>query len=144
MYRILLIVLLLTPAVAKGEPCLHGRGKSPQEKVRRGLALQAMRFVNTAQMRYRTTRRVSTDRGERSFGTMPEILALADVTALMTGPLGQGLSFEPWTSIVEGFELRLTTDGTTYALSLTDENDPCRFTLFSDERGVIFQGQPMR
>jgi hypothetical protein len=43
-----------------------------------------------------------------------------------------------------GWDARLTTDGTTYAFSVKDTTDPCGFTLFSDEGGVIYVGEALR
>jgi hypothetical protein len=42
-----------------------------------------------------------------------------------------------------GWEARLTTNGTTYAFSVKDTEDPCGFTLFSDDRGVIYVGEAL-
>jgi hypothetical protein len=41
----------------------------------------------------------------------------------------------------DGFDVRLTTDGKTYAFSLRDTTDPCLFGFFSDQQGVIFEGR---
>ena len=43
-----------------------------------------------------------------------------------------------------GWEAHLTTDGTSYAFSVKDATDPCGFTLFSDERGLIYSGEALR
>ena len=32
----------------------------------------------------------------------------------------------------------------TYSFSVNDSKDPCRFSLFSDQRGVIYEGYPTR
>ncbi len=44
----------------------------------------------------------------------------------------------------EGWQARLVTDGTTYAFSVKDTTDPCGFTLFSDDSGLIYQGAALR
>jgi len=44
----------------------------------------------------------------------------------------------------DGFRARLTTDGTTYSLSVKDTVDACHFALFSDEQGLIYTAQPLR
>jgi hypothetical protein len=41
-----------------------------------------------------------------------------------------------------GFVPRLVFDRWSYVLSLKDLFDPCGFTLFSDERGVVYDGYP--
>jgi hypothetical protein len=42
----------------------------------------------------------------------------------------------------DGFELRLYTDGRSFVVSLKDRTDPCRFGIFSDQDGEIYQGSP--
>jgi hypothetical protein len=41
-----------------------------------------------------------------------------------------------------GFQVRLYTDGAGYILSIKDTLDPCRYGIFSDESGVIYQQTP--
>ena len=44
----------------------------------------------------------------------------------------------------EGFEFRLAAAPKTYAFSVRDNTDPCRFAFFSDQQGLIFQGEVIR
>jgi len=44
----------------------------------------------------------------------------------------------------DGFRSQLTTDGTTYSLSVKDTVDACHFALFSDQQGLIYTSQPLR
>ena len=50
-----------------------------------------------------------------------------------------GVGVEP-----EGFRTQLSTDGTSYTLSIKDAIDACRFALFTDEQGLIYAAEPMR
>ena len=43
-----------------------------------------------------------------------------------------------------GFLLQFNTDGRSYAFSLKDERDPCRFAIFSDQKGYLYAGIPQR
>ena len=43
-----------------------------------------------------------------------------------------------------GFLTQLTVEGSTYALLLKDTTDPCGFSLFSDQDGVIYVGSPLQ
>ena len=47
-------------------------------------------------------------------------------------------------AVPEGWNADLTTDGMAYAFSVKDATDPCGFTLFSDEDGVIYVGEALR
>ena len=46
--------------------------------------------------------------------------------------------------VAPGWEARLATDGNTCAFSVKDTTDPCGFTLFSDDIGVIYTGEALR
>jgi hypothetical protein len=46
--------------------------------------------------------------------------------------------------VPEAWEARLVTDGSSYSFSVKDRLDPCQFTLFSDDTGVIYLGEAMR
>jgi hypothetical protein len=43
-----------------------------------------------------------------------------------------------------GFLTQLTVEGSTYALFLRDTTDPCGYTLFSDQEGLIYVGSPLQ
>ena len=43
-----------------------------------------------------------------------------------------------------GFVLQFHTDGRSYAFSLKDGRDPCRFAIFSDQHGYLYAGVPHR
>jgi hypothetical protein len=46
--------------------------------------------------------------------------------------------------IPAGFLLQFHTDGRTYAFSLKDGRDPCRFAIFSDQQGDLYVAVPHR
>jgi hypothetical protein len=55
-------------------------------------------------------------------------------------PLSQlGLAAAP-----DGYQVQLTTDGTTYSFSIKDTTDACRGVVFSDQEGVIYTGVPLQ
>ena len=41
-----------------------------------------------------------------------------------------------------GFQVRLYTDGAGYILSIKDTLDPCRYGIFSDESGIVYDMTP--
>ena len=43
-----------------------------------------------------------------------------------------------------GFRAQLTTDGTTYSVSIKDTVDACAFAVFSDQQGLIYTARPLR
>jgi hypothetical protein len=47
-------------------------------------------------------------------------------------------------TVPEGFEVQLSTDGTTYTFSVKDAQDACKFAVFSDQEGLIYRATPLR
>ena len=98
--------------------CLHGASETPAEATRRQSALRVVRTINTLQA--------------QAFGTKKAYLNFRDITA--SGQLPRPA----------GFLAQLTVEGSTYALLVKDTTDPCGYTLFSDQEGVIYVGSPLR
>ena len=121
--------------------CLHGKVETAGERERRVLAVDVARTLNTAEMRH-----------YRQLGAFAQPTQLPRSPALSqwrtsTSPMAitfRRLSLQQGTEVIPGFALHFTTDGTTnYSFILEDTTDQCRFSLFSDQRGVIFQGQEL-
>jgi hypothetical protein len=103
-------------AQVSGVPvCLHDAAERELDRKRRAEALGLAKTVNQAQ------------------GTAAErtriYLPLSKLGKLPPAP--------------RGFELRVYTDGTGYVLSLKDTLDPCKYAIFSDESGVIYEKTPL-
>jgi hypothetical protein len=96
--------------------CLHNPDETPEDADRRTAALALTRGVNTAQSA------AASSRGR--------YVALEELASLPPIP--------------EGFTAALSTDGRSYAFSLKDRLDPCRFVYFSDQDGVIYRGEPLQ
>ncbi|HSC77820.1 MAG TPA: hypothetical protein VLB32_04595 [Candidatus Acidoferrales bacterium] len=138
-----LFVLAFALGSAQAQQCLHASDESAPQKERKQLALGAVRFINTAQMYH-----------FRQFGKFVTLKELASSGAIEEvrswyNPEGAGmkaikaLDFLAELEILPGFEFRLTTNGEAYSLLLRDKTDPCLFTLYSDQVGVIYYGQPI-
>jgi hypothetical protein len=104
-------------AAAQTRSCLHEAAtETESEQARRGLALRLARAINTAEMQV--------------FSTQKKFTAIEQL------PISAG--------VPQGFVAALSTDSQSYAFSIKDTIDPCRFAYFSDQNGVIFNGQPIR
>jgi hypothetical protein len=115
------------------QQCLHNEDENQSEKARIRAVVTAVRILNTAEIRYRAE--------HKKFGTLDELLAS---TALnVSTARNQDVTFQPNTDVVPGFELRVTTDGTKYNISVLDKTDPCKYTVFSTDMGIIYQGYPI-
>jgi hypothetical protein len=104
-------------AVAQQPTCLHGDNETPEQLARRKQALGFTRHVNTL-----------------------EATGAAANAGVYQPPARLGIT----QSLPSGFQLRLSTSGSSYAYSVIDTTDPCRFAYFSDENGVIFRGEAIR
>jgi hypothetical protein len=105
-------------ANAQQQPvCLYGVTATPADAARRRDAIRVMRTINTAQA--------------QAFQTNQTYLNFRNLTDM-------GLSGRP-----AGFLTQLTVEGSTYAVLVRDTADPCRYTLFSDQEGVIYLGAPL-
>jgi len=98
--------------------CLHAASETPADAARRQDAIRVMRAINTAQA--------------QAFAMNQAYRTFRDLTA-------SGLPPRP-----AGFLTQLTVEGSTYALVAKDATDPCRYTLFSDQDGLIYVGSPLQ
>jgi hypothetical protein len=106
----------VTRLIAQVPGCLHGPQEQASQAARKQSALNFVRRVNTAQ-------------------------------AKAVGSIGSYLSSDqlPFASQVpDGFVFRFAGNGQAYAFSVQDTSDPCRFAFFSDQAGLIFQGEVIR
>jgi hypothetical protein len=87
----------------------------PAEPQRRQAAVQFAREVNTAQASFQYQNKRYGQISDLAVGAAPD-----------------------------GFRAQLTTDGTTYSLSIKDTVDACRFALFSDQQGLIYTARPLQ
>ena len=98
--------------------CLRGVTATPADAARHQDAIRVMRTINTAQA--------------QAFQTNRTYLNFRNLTDM--GLLGRPA----------GFLTQLTVEGSTYAVLVRDTADPCRYTLFSDQEGVIYVGAPLQ
>lgn len=117
MIKCTILALAVGAAVPAGaQTCLHGDGESASARRRRLEAVRYIQDVHAAQTRL-----------ARERGTFV--------------PLGEAV---PASAVPLGFVPRLTYDRFGYAILVRDALDPCGFTLFSDQDGVIYEGRPAR
>jgi hypothetical protein len=143
-YRIILSVVLLlvalgvlTPQFAQNAPV--GPEKPDQE--RRFHALGLLRTINTAE--------VPEIRNNGSYASWPILLAHQTeyLYGWLTGfyPHEVNLRFADMPEILPGYSLRLNVhaDGQGYDVRLQDMTDKQGYAAFSDESGIIWQGEPL-
>jgi hypothetical protein len=105
-------------AMQQRPTCLHGVGEAPTDAARRVDAIRAVRAVNTAQA--------------QAFGQGRRYLSYKELT-------DRGLPRRP-----DGFSTQVTVEGPTYAVVLSDTSDPCGWTIFAVQEGVIYTGTPIQ
>src|SRR6266849_289198 len=102
-------VLVNMEWVAAQQPaCLHGQNEAPDQVARRQRALGFTRHINTLQA--------------AAYGQNQVYPTLAQLPVVEAMP--------------QGFAVHLASDGPSYAFSVKDTLDPCRFGYFSDQDGM--------
>jgi hypothetical protein len=109
----------VVPAFA--QECLHGANETAAERTRREQAVQFAQRLNAAQQFNLPDYRQPGPQG-RLYRPFEELRNVPPVPA--------------------GFRLQFHTDGKSYAFSLKDARDACRFALFSDQDGYIYTAVP--
>ena len=146
-HRILLSTVLLVLALGVmtpqfGQDASTNAKKTDQEKLHRALCMGLVRTINTAEV--------------------PEFYKYGSYAAWPTLLVHQQEYFNGWLSrfypqevnlrfadmpeILPGYGLRLNlhADGRGYDLRLEDTTAKLRYAAFSDESGVIWQGEPLQ
>lgn len=113
-YVLIGILVMLTTSPAGAQPCLRGLAESAEEQNRRDAGVRYLAAINAAQAR--------TQKETGKYAPLSELPGL------------------PPTPI--GFIPKLLFDQWSYLISLKDYFDPCGLALFSDERGIVYEGQP--
>ena len=103
------------PTSAQAPACLHGPAETPDHRARRLAALKLANQLNE----FEAAGRLQAER----FYPMEDLPGLP--------PLPRG------------FKAQMSTDGASYAFSLKDTLDPCRFAYFSDHDRVVYAATPV-
>jgi len=109
------VACLTLTGSAAAQRCLHDANENASDRQRRLGTIAIIHEITAAQ------RRLERERGSYV-------------------PLEQAIATN---RIPIGFVLRLTTDRWGYAVVAKDTLDPCRFSLFSDHEGVVYEGHPV-
>jgi hypothetical protein len=124
------LLLMASPAAAQ---CLHAGGESAAEARRREDALALTRMITNALAPPYV--------GWEQLGDSPRIMSLRG----MGGPLGDLARRVRWgdPEPLPGWQIHYVANRGAYAVALTDTRDACRFTYYTDDSGVVAEGQPL-
>ena len=76
---------------------------------------------------------------------VPSLVARDPIAARQVSMMREQLAeFLSLPTLPPGFVLQFHTDGRSYAFSLKDGRDACRFAIFSDQHGYLYGGVPHR
>jgi len=113
------LLIPIADASAQFRKCLHGDNETRAERLRRESAVEFADRINDAQ----TNARRFGPRANRKYVPLDQLSNLPDTP--------------------DGFRVQLHTDGESYSFSIKDVRDPCRYAVFSDQSGDVYQGVPM-
>ena len=86
-----------------------------QQVARRKMAINTARQINTAEA--------------QAYSTSQRYMPLSVLSAV---------------TVPEGFDVQVSADGASYAFLIKDTTDSCQVAVFSDQRGLIYTGTPLR
>jgi hypothetical protein len=113
--------LMASPSSSQAPPrCLHGADERPDHRTRREQALTLAQQIHRAENSGPSV----TPLQRRTFRPFEQL------TNLMPTPTG--------------FKVQFNTDGATYAFSIKDTLDPCRYAVFSDQELAIYEATARR
>lgn len=100
-------------------------------------AVTAIRIANTAEAQYRGS--------VGRFGSLDDLRsskAMGEAQSMFPDSVDMSRSAQP----LSGFTVRLTLseDKKEYQISVTQDTKPYSIAFFSDERGLIYEGQPLQ
>jgi len=137
------VLILCIAAGASQQPPqrLHGTSETPEQQQRAMQAVNAVRIINTAELNYHSQK--------GSYASLEELGASSGMEKVLKmmprwSEVYQAMSFAPGKDILPGFEARLTTSGDKYTIFIVDKTDPSRWSLYSDQEGLIYVGEVMR
>lgn len=113
------VVLASAGTAFAQQTCLHDRSEAAADRTRRERAITVARAINTAEHMGLSPRRP----GER-YRPFEDLVMIP--------------------AVPDGFTLQFHTDGNSYSFSLKDTRDPCKYAVFSDQDGLIYEAQPLR
>lgn len=122
-FAALFLVSLPRPAAAQAQTpgrqqCLHDQLETQANRSRREKALELAADINRAQG---IARRFGF-RGQGDYKPLDQLTNLS--------------------SVPEGFQVQLLTDGMTYSFSIKDTRDACGYAIFSDQSLDIYEAVP--
>src|SRR5487761_205515 len=107
--------------------------QAPNETLATGV--NVVRLINTAEMEYK--------RAQGSYATWDVLFRSGLISDLQKRPFFGGVHLAAGPEAVPGWTLALipSAEGQSYELSLRNLGDKCQFSFFSDQRGLIYEGQ---
>jgi len=137
-----LIAIVLTGASpirvsAQTGQCLHQAGETFSEQQRRTDAVRAIQLIGGLASRSVVPR-------QEAYPEWEEVARRGAAMGRMDGgPMGRLARRMDWSGRepLPGWQVHYVADRSGYSLSLRDLTDPCRLAYFSDESGMISEGQ---
>jgi hypothetical protein len=122
-----MVVAAVLVIIALNAPALHSAGGSPDQnssaqQARRLLLINTVRSINVAEVEQQT-----------ATGKFADWKTLAESNPLRK----MGVQIPAQTNV----RVFTDPDGKYFSVLLADKQDPCLYTVFSDETGFIYQGQ---
>src|SRR5688500_14556918 len=128
----------MSAGTAFAQQCLHGTGEAPEQAQRRREAIAAMRAVNTLQAAHAGS--------TGQYARHDELLATAEGQRMKTSAneIIRRIALDPSQDILPGWKLTLDVSQKGYWFMIKDTTDPCGYTYFTTQAGLIYTAQPLQ
>ena len=132
-----LAALQVSPAAA--QQCVPGATRTPDQIARRQDGVRAARTINNLEANQPGS-------ASKKYLSQGE-LASSPFATTQTGAAGEffkKLNFTPGEELMPGWELTLDVTGSGYWFAIKDKTDPCGLTFISNQKGLIWEAQPLQ
>ena len=130
---LLTVAVLAAPSAGFSQGCLHRGGETASERQRRGDALAAIHFINSAESAARRTG------AYRPLSELSTFLAPHRSDGGRLGEIARQMRFDN-DEVLPGWTVQLVADTDAYLVMMRDKMDPCGYGYASADDGIVLEG----
>ncbi|MBI3264326.1 MAG: hypothetical protein HYZ58_14410 [Acidobacteria bacterium] len=129
-----IMAFMVLAGQALAQDCLNGQSPTAEQKTRRASALSLTRAINTAESAFAS-------RNNGRYGSLKELLDSGALKPMLGKSTALNFAIdEP----MLGWKLEFASSPEGYSFLVKDKIDPCGFSYYSNQVGLIYHGEPIR
>jgi len=130
---LLAVAVVATPSPGFSQGCLHRGGETASERQRRGDALAAIHFINSAESAAHRSG------AYRPLSELSAFLAPHRSDGGRLGDIARQMRFDS-DEVLPGWTVQLVADDDAYLVMMRDKTDPCGYGYASADDGIVLEG----